>query len=468
MTDPDDKSLSRQLGDFAAGTATERLPLEVVHAARRGLVDWCAAALLGSSDSGSVRLRQVVASLDDRGPATVAGSSLRTSAPFAALANGFASHALDFDDVFNPPVTTIHIGSCVWPALLAVAEVEPISGSDLVAGYVAGFEVGARVASAAGVTHFESGWQVTGTAGVLAATAAACRVRGLDGVRTTHALGMAAAQASGIREIYGSDTKALQPARAAMSGVLNSLMARNEMTSRDTALEGRQGLLEIISRDPQPTELVRELGTTWYVLANGHKLYPNASLIHPSIDVALAVTEDESFDPALVESVEVRMLPFAASVTSDPSPDSSARARFSVEHSVAEAMRRGRLNLQSFSPEALADPETAALRGRVTVVPDPDVGKRGATITVMLSDGVVLHRAITANRGTPERPLSDEDIADKLRSVADGLLTDQATEELLKLGWSLDAIEDAARVPALLATEADPEVSEPRPGAGAR
>jgi 2-methylcitrate dehydratase PrpD len=373
--------------------------------------------------------------------------------PFAALANGFASHSLDFDDVFNPASTTIHLGSCIWPAVLAIAESQHMSGLELVAAYVAGFEVGARVAQAAGVTHFESGWQVTGTAGVLGATAAACRAQGLDGVTTTHALGMAAAQASGIREIYGSDAKALQPGRAAMSGVLNALMAGQGMTSRPTALEGRQGLLAVISRAPRPEELVDELGTRWHVLANGYKLYPNASLTHPAIDAALAVVEDQRFDPALVGTVEVRMLPFAASVTTNPDPSTSSRARFSVEHCVAEVMRTGRLNLQSFAGDAVQDPVTKRLRTATTVVPDAAQGKRGASVAVTMTDGNVLRSTVTANKGTPDNPLSDQDLVEKFRSVAEHRIGDRAASELLKLAWALEGVGDVATLPPLLATD---------------
>jgi 2-methylcitrate dehydratase PrpD len=449
----DEQPPGRRLGEFAAGLESSGLPAAVVHAARRALVDWVAAALLGSSDPGSAKLRRVVASLDDRGPATVVGSPVRTSVPLAALANGFASHALDFDDVFNPPVTTVHLGSCIWPSVLAIAEDRALSGSDLVASFVAGYEVGVRVATAAGVTHFESGWQVTGTAGALAASAAASRARRLDAEQTTSALGMAAAQASGIREVYGSDAKALQPGRAAMSGVLNSLMAGEGMTSRPTALEGRQGLLGVISRDPRPDELVRDLGDDWRVLENGHKLYPNASLTHPAIDAALAVVEGQRFDPSMVASIEVRMLPFAASVTSDPRPASSSRARFSVEHCVAEVLRTGRLDLQSFATETLRDPVTERLRACTTVVPDGAVGKRGARVTVTMADGTTLQRQVSSNRGTPDNPLSDQELVDKLEFVARGRIPDRTTAELLELVWGLDRVADAAVLPPLLATE---------------
>ena len=191
-----------------------------------------------------------------------------------------------------------------------------VTGAKALASYVAGFEVGARVARAAGITHFESAWQVTGTAGHLASAAAAARALGLGGAAAAHALGMAAAQASGIREIYGSDAKALQPGRAAMDGVLTALMAERGMTARDTALEGERGLLSVISRDPQPDILVRLAGRGMVCLVERTQ----------ALSECLAAASDDRRGDRADQGSELRrattwhpsrcrMLPFAASVT---------------------------------------------------------------------------------------------------------------------------------------------------------
>ena len=414
--------------------------------AKRALVDWFAAVLAGSAETASAKLRDVIASVCSEPVATVVGSTQRTSGPYAALANGYASHALDFDDVFNPPETTVHLGSCLWPTVMAIAEMRPVTGAKALASYVAGFEVGARVARAAGITHFESAWQVTGTAGHLASAAAAARALGLGGAAAAAALGMAAAQASGIREIYGSDAKALQPGRAAMDGVLTALMAERGMTARDTALEGERGLLSVISRDPQPDILDASLGEEWSVLSNGHKLYPNASLLHPTIDAAIALTKDPNFVRDNVASVEVRMLPFAASVTGVTHPGPGSEARFSAAHCVAFALQTGYLGLDSFSPAAVNAPEVARLRDVVTVIGDDTVGKRGARLTIATHDGAILEHVVRANRGTPENPLSDEDLDAKLRSIAVPRIGVQGANELLARCWDLDTTPRASDV----------------------
>jgi 2-methylcitrate dehydratase PrpD len=447
MTDVAEKpSKTRSLADFVSSLCTPDMPVDVVHSAKRALVDWLAAVLAGSSEPASAKLREVIAAVGSDSVATIVGSAQRANAPFAALANGYAAHALDFDDVFNPPETTVHLGSCVWPTVMAIAELRPVSGAHALSSYIAGFEVGARVARAAGITHFESAWQVTGTAGHLASAAAGARALGLTGAAAANALGMAAAQASGVREIYGSDAKALQPGRAAMDGVLSALMAERGMTARDTALEGERGLLSVISRDPRPEILVESLGEQWAVLSNGHKLYPNASLLHPAIDAAIALTKDAGFVRDNVASVEVRMLPFAASVTGRKHPAPGSEARFSAAHCVAFALHAGYLGLDSFSAPAVNDPEVARLRERVAVVGDAEVGKRCARLRITMRDGTVLEHTVNANRGTPDNPLSDDDLNAKLRSIAVPRLGVQGANELLARCWDLDLTPRASDV----------------------
>jgi 2-methylcitrate dehydratase PrpD len=437
---------TRSLADFAATVTLSEMPPEVVHGAKRSLVDWLAAVLAGSVEPASGKLRDVIAAVASEPVATIIGSGQCTSGPFAALANGYASHALDFDDVFNPPETTIHLGSCVWPTVMAIAEMRALTGAQALASYVAGFEVGARVARAAGITHFESGWQVTGTAGRLASAAAGARALGLGGAATANALGMAAAAASGIREIYGSDAKALQPGRAAMDGLLTALMAERGMTARDTAIEGERGLLSVISRAPDPAILVESLGETWSVLSNGHKLYPNASLLHPAIDAALEATKDPQFTLDAVESIEVRMLPFAASVTARRHPAPGSEARFSAAHCVAFALHAGYLGLDSFSANAVNDRDVARLRETVTVLADGSVGKRGARLRITLRDGSTLEHTVLDNRGTPANPLSDDDLNAKLRSIAVPRIGVQGANELLAECWGCEHSQKASDV----------------------
>ncbi len=439
MHAPSPLTKSRQLAAFSVSVAYKELPTEVVHRAKRALVDWTASALAGSIEPAAGKVRRVIAAQDDRGPITVVGSSLSTNVTFAALCNAYASHLLDFDDVYNPIETTIHLGSCVWPVVMATGQLRNISGKAAIAAYVAGFETGARVARAAGPKHYESHWHVTGTTGHLASVAAAANVLALSPEAATHAFGTAATQAAGVREVYGSDTKPLHPGKAAMDGVLSALLAEAGFTSTDTAIEGPRGMLNAISPAPNPDWLVEHLHSEWFALENGHKLYPTVSLTHAAIEASTKIAAGPLAADS-ISAIEVRMHPFAAAVTASLQPSSGAEARLSTAHCVAVALTTGALRPSDFSDEAVASPATAALRGRVSIVSDNSIDKRGCRVTVTLRNGETVASEVTRNRGTPASPLRDDELSDKFNDAAAQILSKETAAGLLGKCWDLERL----------------------------
>lgn len=447
MTDPEPTvPLTRQLADFAASVTAGSLPDAVAHNARRALVDWMAAVLSGAREPGADKLNRVIATVGPGSGATVVGRDVSTSAPFAAFANAYASHLLDYDDIYNPPFTTVHLGSCVWPVVLALGETRRAAGPAALAAYVAGFEVGARVGCAAGIQHYESGWHVTGTAGHIGAAGAAASILGLPGSAVVHALGAAATQAAGIREVYGSDSKSLHPGKAAMDGVLSGLLAEQGFTATETALEGPMGLLRAVSPAPVPERLVERLGEQWHLLDNGHKLYPSASLTHPPIDAVLAVLAGTPVDPRHVAAVEVRMAPFPAEVTALRHPTTGAAAKFSTAHVIATALLTGFVRPGDFTDAVAADPEVARLRELVRIVADPAVQKRGTHLRIELAGGEVLEQRVEQNRGTPSDPLSDDELTTKLLGAAEPYLPPSGARELADRCWAFDRSADVSDV----------------------
>ncbi|HEX5117536.1 MAG TPA: MmgE/PrpD family protein [Pseudonocardiaceae bacterium] len=438
--------LTRRLADFAASVTADSLPAPVAHNARRALVDWIAAALAGAREPAADKVNAVIGMVGPDTGATVVGRGTATSAPFAAFANAYTSHLLDFDDIFNPPYTTVHMGSCVWPVVLSLGEARRASGAAALAGYVAGFEVGARVGCAAGVQHYESGWHVTGTAGHVASAAAAANVLGLPGSATVHAMGAAATQAAGIREVYGSDSKSLHPGKAAMDGVLSGLLAEQGFTATETAIEGRMGLLNAVTPTPVPERLVEGFGELWHLLENGHKLYPSASLTHPPIDAVRAVLAASPVDPAQVTGVEVRLAPFPAEVTALRQPATGSAARFSTAHCVAVTLLTGFVRPADFADSVAVDPTVAALRDLVRIVADPEMTKRGTHVRIELRGGAVLEHRVEQNRGTPADPLSDDELADKFLSAAEPYLSPAEAAQLLERCWEFDRLADVSDV----------------------
>ncbi len=438
---PQPATKTRQLGTFAASLTYAALPPDVVHYCKRALVDWSAVAIAGSAQPGARKVRQVIAALGQSGPATIVGTPMTANAAFAALGNAYASHLLDFDDVFNPIETTIHLSSCLWPAVLAIGQLRGLSGQEAIAAYVAGFETGARVARAAGTTHYQSAWQVTGTMGHVAAAAAAANALKLSPEAATHALGCSVTQAAGVREVYGSDSKALPPGKAAMDGVLSALLAETGFTATDTAIEGQRGLLRAVSQKPADELLTEGLHTLWHLLSNGNKLYPTASLTHPAIEAASSAADDFAARREATEIV-LQMHPFSAAVTAVVHPLTASQARFSTAHCVAVALSRRGLGLSDFDDRTLRDPTIAHLRDLVQIVPDPSIDKRGCRLTLTWSNGQLSSYEVLRNRGTPAAPLSDRDLSDKLINAAGGIMDATRAAALVEQCWSLEQLTD--------------------------
>lgn len=440
------------LADFAAGLEVDSLPPEVLHEARRALVDWLAVAFAGSQESGTEALLRAAAVAAPGTAGTIVGRRDRTSLPFAALINGFSAHVQDYDDTFNPGDTTVHGSAPVWPVIVALSEGRSVSGGDALAAFVAGFETETRVGIAAGPGHYDVGWHVTGTVGHVGAAAAAARLLGLSTERTTAALGIAATQAAGLKEVYGTDGKALHPGKAAMDGLLAGLFAQEGMSSSATALEGPKGLLAVMAPDPEPERLVEGLGTTWHLLANGYKAYPNGSLTHPTVDALLEVREQAGFRIEDVVEVVAGVHPYAATTTGRLRPESGLDAKFSLTHIAAVALAHGRPSLEHFTDTAVRNDDIVRrLRDLVRVDVDPTVSKQGAVVRVRCTDEREFTASVAHNKGTAANPLSDADLSAKLYDAAHRCLGDERTAALLSACWELSPTADFAKVVALAA-----------------
>jgi 2-methylcitrate dehydratase PrpD len=430
------------LARFIAELDPEHVPESVRHEAKRALIDHLAVGFAGAAEPASAKLRRAAARLAPSEQATIIGSRQRTSAPFAALLNGYSCHVLDFDDTYNPGRTTIHGSSSVWPVVFALSETTPLSGTEAVTAFVAGFETEARVATAAGPAHYDIGWHVTGTAGHVGAAAAAAKVLRLSAGQTVHALGSAATQAAGLKEVYGSDCKALHPGKSAMDGLLAGVLASEGFTSQPTTLEGRHGLLRLVSTDPDPELLVEGFHSLWHLAKTGYKAYPSGSLTHPTVDAILELCASHDVDPELVAYVDASVHHYAATVTGISSPATTNEAKFSLAHCAAVALLRRRLAPADFAEEVVNDPVVRDLRSRVRVSVDPALSKRGATVTLRLRDGRSLEQTVRANRGTPDNPLRDEDLERKFLAGAVEVVGAAGARRMLERCWSLEQLGD--------------------------
>jgi 2-methylcitrate dehydratase PrpD len=435
---------TRALARFVVQTRPADLPPAVVHQATRCLVDWLGVALGGQQERAVDILLAYAYEVGGRAQASVVGRGFRTSAPLAALLNGQASHVLDFDDTFASTETTLHGTPPVYSAALAAGEWQRASGAEVLAAFVLGFEVAARVALALGPEHYDAGWHVTGTAGRFGAAAAAGKLLGLSEQELARAFGVVGTQAGGMKAVYGTMGKAYHAARAAHDGVAAALVVRGGFTAAEDILETRYGLLELYTRRAYPERLGPLPPARYAVLDDGFKPYPCGSLIHATIDAALDALGDARVEPAAVERIDAWVNPYTATVTAKPDPTTGLEAKFSAQHCVAVAIAHGRgVSFADFTDAAATDPALRALRARVQLHNVPDCPKDAARVAVHLRDGRTLEATVPHARGTVERPLDDAGLSAKFLALAEPVLRARRARRLLAHAWAFAATPDA-------------------------
>jgi 2-methylcitrate dehydratase PrpD len=401
--------------DVAAGPAALR------EAALSALIDTVGVAIAGRNDSGFRALLDGTAEEIRPGPATIWATGARTSPAYAALVNGTAAHALDYDDVSDPMYG--HPSVALYPALVAVAQSEGCSGTDLLDAYVVGFEITGAIASALPILpHYFRGWHSTATVGVLASTAALCRLLHLDVETTRRALGIAASSASGSRQNFGTNTKPLHPGLSSWSAVTAARLAQNGFTADDHQLEAPLGYFAMYGTDSDLSAVAKWLDQRWAILQPAAgvsiKKYPCCFNTHRSADATLDLAAEVA-DPAAISAVRVTVEPGGLAPVIHHRPTTGLEGKFSVEYVVAAGLLDHRVRLATFSDEAVARPEAQTLLRKVEVTesakpPFGDAGFDVAYAALEIDTGdTVLRRRVDTPRGHSRDPLAPDDLKEK-------------------------------------------------------
>ena len=435
------------LGALASFVTSAAPPPLARARAAAAFLDTIGVTLAGASEPAGQAVQQVVGA--NGGTAcTVLGTAIRASATDAALANGTAAHALDYDDMCF--VSLAHPSAPLVSALLAAGELAGASGAALADAYVVGFEIEARLGRVMNPRHYQRGWHCTSTLGALGAAAAVSRVLGLDAAAAGHAIAIAASEASGLKENFGTMVKPLHAGLAARDAVLAVLLAKGGLTGSDRALDGPQGFLRAMDseRDDLEAELA-DLGSRWEIVDTGItvKLYPSCAATHPPLDALLMLRRREGFTADTVARVDIDVDAITPTVLLYDRPTSGLEAKFSMPFCAAAAVIDGRVGIDSFESRRLRDPGIAAFLPQVTMTVDPSLGRDRPALTqarvhVHLRDG----RSVTAEadgaRGYPEQPASDAELAEKFLACATRTVSAPAADEALGLLQRLDRLSD--------------------------
>ncbi len=446
---------TQKLAAFLATLTFEELPEAVVHAARRGVLDWLGCAFAACKHPTLDLLLQVLQENEGAPQARVFGRGLSLSRQDAALANGQMGHLLDFDDTHMGGVI-LHASSPILAALFAVADGPPaavaggsavsprpgsqahrpaFTGREFIAAYVAGFEAGVRIGQAA-PEHHAGGWHLTGTLGTFAAAAACGRLMGLTPQQMTHALGIAGTQAAGMQQNRGTMCKSLHAGKAASSGLLAARLAAKGFDSSEEIMEGRRGFARIYSKSAAPEKLAERLGGDWMIATNGHKPYACGVVQHPAIDAMMDLRQQLGGTAQGVDQVEVFVHPGVITITGAVRPTTGLHAKFSIYHSVAVALVDGAAGIAQYSNERAADPAVLALAERITIRGDESL--RSDEARAVLTRGGERFAAHTVHAsGTAANPMSDAAIEAKFMAHARPVLGEEKAKRLAAQVWQL-------------------------------
>ncbi len=336
------------------------------------------------------------------------------------MVNGIASHTFDYDDTHL--ATIIHPAGPVASAALALAEHLGASGRQFIDAIVLGIDVECRVGNAIYPDHYDRGWHITGSTGMLGAAAAAARLLGLDAERTAMAIGIAASQPIGVREQFGSMTKPFHVGGAARAGLTSALLARHGYTSSVRALEAPRGFLQTYSTKCDWTEITDDLGRRFEISFNSYKPFACGVVIHPCIDGAVALATEHRLDPATIERIELKVHPLVLELTGKTTPRTGLEGKFSVYHATAAGVLFGKAGEAEFADDVVTRADVVALRDRVVATVDAAIGEASCDVTIVCTDGRRLHTFVQHAIGSLERPMTDAELARKFHDLVDPML----------------------------------------------
>lgn len=441
-------TVSETLSEFITSTEFSGLGTSQVSAAMRAISDCHGCTIAGAATQTGAIVRRVAEASCARGESSVIGGALSLSAQGAALANGTAAHALDYDDILWTQYG--HPSATVWSAALAVGEAVGASGQDVILAYAIGVQINGKLGRFANPMLYAHGWHATAAIGVIGATAAACKLMRLTDRQTAMALGTAASQACGVRRNFGTMTKPFHAGNAARGAVLAAELAREGFTSDLTAFEGEFGWARTLNARaiPSAQELAVQLRSSWELDDPGIvlKRYPACGATHCALDAIIAIKKENGLASAEMDRIVCDASPFAKTVLLYPRPTTALEGKFSMEFSIAVAAEEGQAGLAQYDDRWVKDPRIAALLERIVVQSradlEPDASADAVPAEVHVhARGKVFSRKVLVPSGDPRNPMTTEQRREKFVGCLAGLHTHAQSAAMFEDFERLDQFE---------------------------
>jgi 2-methylcitrate dehydratase PrpD len=451
-------SITEKLAKFIVDTEYEDIPEDAKNKAKLCILDCFGVLMAGSVEPIKEPVERYLKRLGGKEESTVIGLGIKTSAPHAAFANGVFGHVLDYDDTNQ--IFVGHATVVTLPTILSLGEAMALTGEDIITAYMVGTEVQWKLGDALVTSgnHYGKGWHSTGTIGTFGATAAAGKLLGLNEKEMINALGIAASEAAGFQEQFGTHCKSFHAGRANENGVTAALLASEGFTSSRTALEGKLGFLQV-STDRYDLKKINNFGSPWGILeptvARGINLkkYPVCGGGVGSVEGILSLIDEYDLRPEEVESIDCYLRPKYSELLMYHDPKTGLEAKFSMEYWMARALLDRKLGLQQLTDEKVMEQKARELVKRVKLIPDQEMEYPSSKVRILVKtrDGRSLDTIYFPPKGTPENPMTEEELMDKYRECSKwGGVDRDSIEESMKTLMEIDKLEDIGELMRLM------------------
>ena len=433
------KGMTMRLGEFISETKASDIPKDIYEHAKVAFLDWLGVAMAGKDDPLVGKLIDYSDLLGGNEQASLLGNNRKKSLTQAALINGAASHALDYDDSLIPFLG--HPSVTLFPGLLALAEWQGKNGTDFLTAFIIGLKSGVAIASCAGSEHYLSGFHGTSTMGTLASASACSRLLGLDRQKTVYALGIAGTQSAGLKRVFGTMCKPFHAGRAAEVGLMAAILAENGFDSAEDILEGPSGLFAAM-RGQVREEVLETLGQTWEIENLAQKYHASCHGTHSAIEASQAIFKEEGLTVDQVRSIKVYQSALGLSAAFRTEAKTGLEAKFSIPYCVANALIKGTTGLQAFSQERVSDPEVQAFMPHITAEEDPNMVALEARVEIETRDGRVLSSFTNVFQEIPSLDDKRDKTRAKFKDLTEPVLGEEKTRALERMVLNLEQVAD--------------------------
>lgn len=451
-------SLIQGLAEHYAIIGFDDLPSTVQHEAKRALLNFLGTAISGASDPALDIFVASLTSAATPSEGTIVGKSLRVDRHSAAFLNAVSANIADFDDTHIP--TIIHPTAPVAPAVFAVSERRKLTGRQWIAAFAVGVDMECRMGLALTSDHYQRGWHITATCGVLGAAAAAAHALGASDTSMAHALACGATQSSGVVEALGTGSKSIGIGNACRNGLWSAELAMLGLTGSTTALEGPQGLFAVMGTKISPHLLMDGIGERWELANNTYKPYPCGVVINPVIDACLDLRRKALVGSVIaadtITEVTVTGNPLLLKRANRPELRQQRDAQISLQHAVAIALLYGTPEPSHFAHPFTNNKRIECLRKRIFATENASLEVDQAEVAILFDNGRSFYSKTERASGSLENPLSDNELMRKFHQLVDARVGSEAAEALASKVWTLDQVEDVSSL--LAATRPSPPV----------